>query len=172
MWCLWPDLSKINLPWEISMVKSKRRKKLPMTFNVVNSQGFSIPKAREPIRFLHLSLTWNSKNKIAFFNGFLSCSLEENRCWHSRFQIKIKVIGNFKINFELVCWTRFWKDISQKYILLLPCNRKVECCWTVKWNLWSRFKERKMLFTLLLGKLSGLTLGLSIRAGSQPKPTS
>ena len=168
VWCLWPDLSKINLPWKISMVKSKRRKKSPMIFNGVNSKGFSIPKG---MRVLCLTLTWKSKNKIAFFSGSLSCCLEENRCWHSRFHIKIKVSRNFKINFELVRWARFRKDISQKYVLLLACNRKVECCGTVKWNLLSRFKERKMLFTLLCAKLSGLTSGLSIRAGSQPKPT-
>ena len=144
-----------------------------MTFNVVNSKGFSIPKARERMRFLCLTLTWNSKNKIAFFNGFLSCCLEENRCWHSRFHIKIKVSGNFKINFELVFGLDLGKIIiSQKYVLSLACNRKVECYGTVKWNLLSRFKERKMLFTLLLAKLSGLTSGLSIRVGSQPKPTS
>ena len=32
-WCVRPDLPEINLPWEISMVTSKRRKKPPMTFS-------------------------------------------------------------------------------------------------------------------------------------------
>ena len=43
-WCVWRDCPEINLPWEISMVTSKRRKKRPMTFNAVNSWGLSIPK--------------------------------------------------------------------------------------------------------------------------------
>ena len=37
-WCVWPDFPKINLPWEISMVTSKRRKKPATTFNVVSSK--------------------------------------------------------------------------------------------------------------------------------------
>ena len=32
-WCMWQDFPKINLPWELSMVTSKGRKKRPMTIN-------------------------------------------------------------------------------------------------------------------------------------------
>ena len=32
-WCTWQDFPKINLPWELSMVTSKGRKKPPMTIN-------------------------------------------------------------------------------------------------------------------------------------------
>ena len=50
-----------------------------MTFEVVNRWGFSIPKTKEPIRFLHLTL----KNKlviakICFFKGFLSADERKN----------------------------------------------------------------------------------------------
>ena len=39
------------------MDTSKRTKKPPMTFNVVNSEGVSIPKARKPIRIVHWTPT-------------------------------------------------------------------------------------------------------------------
>ena len=54
-WCVWRDCPEINLPWEISMVTSKRRKKPPMTFNVVNSWGLWIPKP-------------NKANQVSSFN--------------------------------------------------------------------------------------------------------
>ena len=54
-WCVWRDCPEINLPWEISMVTSKRRKKPPMTFNVVNSWGLWIPKP-------------NKANEVSSFN--------------------------------------------------------------------------------------------------------
>ena len=54
----------------IHMVASKRGKKPQMTFNVVNSWVISITKAREPIRFLHLTTTWIHPNYF-----FFSC------CW-------------------------------------------------------------------------------------------
>ena len=49
--CVWPDFPEINLPWEISMVTSKIAKKPLITLNLVKSKGFSIPKAKQPIRF-------------------------------------------------------------------------------------------------------------------------
>ena len=39
------------------MDTSKRTKKPPMTFKVVNSEGVSIPKARKPIRIVHWTPT-------------------------------------------------------------------------------------------------------------------
>ena len=54
-WCVWRDCPEINLPWGISMVTSKRRKKPPMTFNVVNSWGLWIPKP-------------NKANQVSSFN--------------------------------------------------------------------------------------------------------
>ena len=82
---------------------------------------------REPIRFLYLP------QKTAFFNGFLPRCLGKNRCWDSRFHVKI-YISNRKIlrqNFELVCWARCRKDISPKFVLFLACNRTVGYSWTV-----------------------------------------
>ena len=140
-WCLWLDLSVMNLPQEISMVTSERRKKPPVTFN---SGGFSIPKAREPIRFLQLTPTWKTTK---MFNGFLFRCWEKDGWWHRRFYVadesKRKILGQ---NFELVRWARFRSDISEKYVLLLACNWTVGCSWTVKWNLRSRLKQTLCTF--------------------------
>ena len=70
-------------PW----LRQTEERKPPMIFNVVNVEGFSITKAREPIRFLHLTPTWHRKKLL--FNGFLSFCWEKDWCWHGRFHVKM-----------------------------------------------------------------------------------
>ena len=117
--CVWPDLPEIHLPWEISMVTSKRAKKPPMTLNLVKSCGFRYP-SKTTIRFLQ-----HETAKFAFLNSFLSHLLREISMvtWQISWQ-----------NFELVCWNKFRNDISQKYVLFLVSNSgmqlncKIELC--------------------------------------------
>ena len=56
-----------NLPWEISMVRSKIAKKPLMTLNLVKRKGFSIAKAKQPIRFLQHETPKNSFFKRVSF---------------------------------------------------------------------------------------------------------
>ena len=44
--CVWLDFPEINLPCEISMDTSKRRKTPAMTFNMVNKKGDLIPQGK------------------------------------------------------------------------------------------------------------------------------
>ena len=93
-WCVWPDFPKINLPWEISMVTSKRRKKLAMTFNVVSSkQRFLDSQGKRANQVSSFDNMKPPKN-ILFFSFFF-CVIERN-----------------KRSIELVCWARFRNDIS------------------------------------------------------------
>ena len=74
--CLWPYFPEINLPWEISMVTSKRRKKPLTTFNGwFDTQGTRTNQDS--------SLDTNMKpQKKYFFKGFLPRRWEKDRCWH------------------------------------------------------------------------------------------
>ena len=93
-WCVWPGFPEINLPWKISMVTSKRRKKPAMTFNVVSSkQGFLDSQGKRANQVSSFDNMKPPKN-ILFFSFFF-CVIERN-----------------KRSIELVCWARFRNDIS------------------------------------------------------------
>ena len=66
----------------------KRRKKLLMTFNVENGEGFLQPTAREPITFFHLTPTWNRQNNC-LFNRFLLAFEPRNMGIYGRFHVKM-----------------------------------------------------------------------------------
>ena len=132
-WCVRLDFPEINLPSEISMVTSKRRKKPPIKFNAINSLGFSISKVRDPIRFLRLTTTWN-RQKISFALLREKSPEKSMLTWQiSRDREILREI--LRHNFELVCCARCGSDICQKYVLFLTCNRTVGCSWTVKWKI-------------------------------------
>ena len=109
--CVWPDLPEIHLPWEISMVTSKIAKKPLITLNLVKSKGFSIPKAKQPIRFLQ-----NETPKNCFLNGFLWHCWEKDQWWHGRFHLKMKETR------------KFWGKILNWFVGI---DRTVGCSWTV-----------------------------------------
>ena len=93
-WCVWPDFPKINLPWEISMVTSKRRKKPAMTFNVVSSkQRFLDSQGKRASQVSSFDHMKPPKNILFFIFLF-------------------GVIDRNKRLIELVCWARFRNDIS------------------------------------------------------------
>ena len=112
--CVWPDFPEINLPWEISMVRSKIAKKPLITLNLVKSKGFSIPKAKQPIRFLQHETPQNCFFKTGFFRT-VERKIDGDM---ADFTLRWK-----RQNFELVCWDRFRNDISPKYVLFLVWNR-------------------------------------------------
>ena len=96
-WCVWKDFPEINLPLEISIYGYvNRTKKLPMIFNMINSRGVSIPKARKPIN--------ETTKKIVPFHMFHSCYFGNDRCSQDRFSITLKVTG------------KFWGKISSSFL--------------------------------------------------------
>ena len=111
---VWPDIPEINLPWEISMVTSKRAKKPLMTLNLVNAKVF---RFQISFRFLQHETPQNCFFKRVSFALF-----------------RWKKEGLLRQNFELVCWDRFRNDISPKFVLSLVSNRwmqlncKIELC--------------------------------------------
>ena len=145
-WCVWPDFPKINLPWEISMVTSKRRKKPAMTFNVVSSkQGFfRFPRQESQSSFF----IWQHETakKYFVFHFFLAW-LREIRDWL-----------NWFVGLDL--GTIF---PPQRIVLFLACNRTMGCRWTERRNRRSRLKK-KLLY--IFAKLSGLTNHLKFQLNS------
>ena len=76
--------------WEISMVTSKRRKKLPMTFNVVNTWCLSIPKP-------------NRANQVSSFNT--SMKPQKNRICFSTFLANFTSLSYFEKIAHLSVWS-------------------------------------------------------------------
>lgn len=104
-WCtrVWLDFPEINLPHEISMIVSKTRKKLLMTFHVVNSEGFWYPRQENQSAFF-IRHQVKPPKKIALFNRFYLSCWEKDGCWHGRFHVKMKVTGKFSTQHEILPW--------------------------------------------------------------------
>ena len=65
-WCVWRDCPEINLPWEIyPWLRQKEERNRPWHLTWWIAGVFRYPSQTEPIRFLHLTPTWNRK-KIEF----------------------------------------------------------------------------------------------------------
>ena len=91
--------------WEISMVTSKRRKKLPMTFNVVNSWCLSIPKP-------------NRANQVSSFNT--NMKPQKNRICFSTFLANFTSLSYFEKIAHLSVWS--------ECMYLCGCVCYDECC--------------------------------------------
>ena len=110
--CVWLDFPEINLPWEISMVTSKIAKKPLITLNLVKRKGFSIPKAKQPIRFLQHETPQNCFFKTGFFRT-VERKIDGDM---ADFTLRWTKQGNVEANFELVCWDRSncWMQLNCK----------------------------------------------------------
>ena len=122
--CVWPDFPEINLPWEISMVTSKIAKKPLITLNLVKSKGFSIPKAKQPIRFLQHETPQNCFFKTGFFRT-VERKIDGDL---ADFTLRWKKQGNFEAKF----WTgllgyRFREDFSPKYVMACISGMQLNC---------------------------------------------
>ena len=131
-WCVWPDFPEINLPWEISMVTSKRRKKPAMTFNVLSSkQRFLDSQGKRANQVSSFDNMKPPKN-ILFFIFFFLAWLREIRDWL-----------NWFVGLDL--GTIF---PPQRIVLFLACNRTMGCRWTERRNRRSRLKKKSYIPSL------------------------
>ena len=77
------------MPLEISIYGYvNRTKKLPMIFNMVNSWGVSIPKARKPINE-------TTKKIVPFSHVSFMLFWERSMLTQDKFSITLKVTGKF-----------------------------------------------------------------------------
>ena len=124
-WYVWPDFPKINLPWEISMVTSKRRKKPAMTFNVVSSkQRFLDSQGKRANQVSSFDNMKPPKNILFFIFFFLA--------WLTEIRDRL----NWFVGLDL--GTIF---PPQRIVLFLACNRTMGCRWTERRNRRSRLKK-------------------------------
>ena len=123
-WCVWPDFPEINLPWEISMVTSKRRKKQAMTFNVVSSKQRFLDSQGKRANQVALFDNMKPPKNILFFIFFFA--------WLREIRDRL----NWFVGLDL--GTIF---PPQRIVLFLARNRTMGCRWTERWNRRSRLKK-------------------------------